>query len=325
MPGNSHAGKLRFAVGVFAHNEERNIGACLRALISQTSEASEIATIIVVSSASTDTTDAIVEQYVISTSSLVRLVRQDKRHGKSNAINVFLSEVFGKEGIDAIAIVSADILPEPDVLDHFAKKLKQDGIGMVGGRVVPTNRTNTIMGRVAHTLWNLHHKVAMISPKCGEMVALRNIAPNIPENSAVDEASLEAHVTTANLRLGYVPEAIIRNRGPETVRDFLKQRRRIHAGHYWLKQTSGHTVPTGNVYLLVRLMLQEMRPFAFTHNAGILAAAFLEGWARILGLYDARVLGRNPTVWDIAHSTKNPLKKENPTQTDHAISTDTPL
>ena len=50
-------------------------------------------------------------------------------------------------------------------------------------------------------------------------------------NGTVDEASIEAIVRAAGLELRYVPEAVVRNKGPETVADLVRQRRRITAGH----------------------------------------------------------------------------------------------
>ena len=40
------------------------------------------------------------------------------------------------------------------------------------------------------------------------------------------------------------PDAVVLNKGPETVDDFLKQRRGIFAGHIYLKETLGYKVST---------------------------------------------------------------------------------
>ena len=69
------------------------------------------------------------------------------------------------------------------------------------------------------------------SPKLGEIVAFRNVIPRIPLDTAVDELSIQALITQLGYQLVYEPEAVVYNRGPATVGDFLRQRRRIYAGH----------------------------------------------------------------------------------------------
>ena len=49
-----------------------------------------------------------------------------------------------------------------------------------------------------------------------------------------------------------MPEAIVANRGPGTMRDFVNQRRQIHTGHLWLRHRQHYTVPSLHLGLLVR-------------------------------------------------------------------------
>ena len=104
-------------------------------------------------------------------------------------------------------------------------------IGMVRGRPVPVNDPSTFMGHAVHLLWRLHDRVARIHPKLGEVIAFRNVISGIPTNSAVDEISIQALISQLGYQLIYEPECVVYNKGPVTVRDFLKQRRRIYAGH----------------------------------------------------------------------------------------------
>ena len=57
----------------------------------------------------------------------------------------------------------------------------------INQKVVPVNGESTYIGRCVHTLWRLHHMVALQSPKMGEMVAFRNVVKRIPDDSAVDD------------------------------------------------------------------------------------------------------------------------------------------
>lgn len=49
----------------------------------------------------------------------------------------------------------------------------------------------------------------------------------------MDEAFVEAIVVERGMRVQYAPDAIVYNTGPDTIKDFVKQRRRNHAGHLY--------------------------------------------------------------------------------------------
>ena len=159
------------------------------------------------------------------------------------------------------------------------------------------------MGYVSHLLWRLHHRVSLRRPKMGELIAFRNIFRQIPYDSAVDEASIEPLILGQGLELHYVPEAIVYNRGPETVTDFFKQRRRIYAGHLYVKDTVGYKVSTMSGLRILLLFLQEMR-LDWRYFLWGPAAIALEVCARLRGMYDYRVWKRKPFIWAVAETTK---------------------
>ena len=151
--------------------------------------------------------------------------------------------------------------------------------------------------------------MAMISPKLGEMVAFRKIFDEIPEKSAVDEASIEAIMREEGLDLKYVPDAIVHNKGPENLKDFIKQRRRIASGHIWLKETENYSVASQNSNILLKLAVSEIleNPFKVFFLIGTI---LVEIYSRIMGWFDLKIKKKNPFKWEIAKSTKN-LKHEN--------------
>jgi biofilm PGA synthesis N-glycosyltransferase PgaC len=102
----------------------------------------------------------------------------------------------------------------------------------------------------------------------------------------------------------YVPAAIVYNRGPENLRDFLVQRRRIQVGHLWLQATSGYQVATTRAMRILRHLgpITPRSPRGLLVSAGAMA---LEALGRALGCLDFWVLGKNPFVWTMAPSTKN--------------------
>jgi glycosyltransferase involved in cell wall biosynthesis len=290
---------MRVSVGVMAYNEERNIGRLLQALVDQRLSNAEIVEIIVVSSGSTDRTDAIVEEWSRK-DPRIRLIRQASRQGKASAINLFLADATG----EVLVLESGDTVPAQDCIERLVAPFSDPTVGMTGARPVPVDDETTFMGYVVHMLWRLHHLLALKHPKLGEMVAFRSFVSSIPRDTAVDEASIEAIVDHEGKRLTYVPEAVVHNKGASTVGDFLRQRRRIYAGHLWLEANESYEVSTKNVGGIFGVLLEDLdwrpRSVAFT-----IGGVFLEFLGRLLGTYDYRVRGTNPYTWAVSESTKN--------------------
>jgi len=291
--------KIKCSVGVFAHNEAGNIIPLLEAIENQELRETEICEIIVVSSASTDGTDQLVSSFA-ETHKNVKLLTQAKREGKSSAINLFLANA--QE--DIAVIISGDVIPDRKTIEKLVSAFKDPEIGATGGRPVPVNNENTTLGYIVHLLWRLHHRMALISPKLGEMIAFRKVMESIPKDSAVDEASIEAIIREKGLKLKYIPSAIIRNKGAENLADHIKQRRRIQNGHLWLKEHQHYKVVSQDSGILLKVIIQELqeRPKSVFK---LILAVLLEIYCRLLGSWDYYVQGKNPFTWDIASSTKN--------------------
>jgi len=286
---NSSAQTLSCSIGVMAYNEEQNIGRLLQALIDQRLSNCHIVEIIVVASGCTDRTEAIVKEFT-AREARIELVVQEKREGKASAINLFLE--------------SGDTLPEPETIERLVTAFQNPEVGMTGAHPVPVNREDHFTGHAVHLLWRLHHRIAMDAPKLGELVAFRNIVKSIPRDTAVDEASIEAIIIGAGHRLAYASDAIVRNKGPENVRDFLKQRRRIAAGHLYLQRQRDYAVSTLSPGHIIGPLLNELRwtPRYLLWSVG---TVLLEAAGRALGYYDFVIRKKNPYIWDMATSTKD--------------------
>jgi cellulose synthase/poly-beta-1,6-N-acetylglucosamine synthase-like glycosyltransferase len=291
--------KIKCSVGIFAHNEAGNIIPLLEAIENQELRETEISEVIVVSSASTDGTDQLVSSFA-ETHKNVKLLTQAKREGKSSAINLFLANA--QE--DIAVIISADVIPAKQTIEKLVSAFRNPEIGATGGRPVPVNEENSYLGYIVHLLWRLHHRMALIYPKLGEMIAFRKVMDSIPKDSAVDEASIEAIIREKGLKLKYIPSAIINNKGAENLADHIKQRRRIQNGHLWLKAHQHYKVVSQDSGILLKVVLQELKekPDTFFKLTG---AILLEVFCRLLGSWDYYVQGKNPFTWEIAHSTKD--------------------
>ena len=289
------------SVGIMAYNEEANIERTLRAILDQQSLTTRIEEVIVVASGCTDHTVPLVD-VIARQEPKVSLYVQEKREGKASAINLFLKQATSQ----VVVLLGADVIPESSALENLCAPFKDPTIGMVGGRPVPVNDPSTFMGHAIHLLWRLHDRVARVSPKLGEIIAFRNVISGIPTNSAVDEISIQALISQLGYRLIYEPACVIYNKGPLNIRDFLKQRRRIYAGHLKVRAQQNYEASTMKISPIARQLL-ACRDFTMSNPRQAmwtLLTILLEAFARLQGYYDFWGK-REHHIWQMVDSTKD--------------------
>ncbi|MBI3733744.1 MAG: glycosyltransferase [Chloroflexi bacterium] len=294
MPDNI----IRCSVGITAHNEEQNIGQVLAAIREQELIRVHISEIIVVASGCTDRTVEIVRE-AAKTDPRISLHVQEKREGKTSAINVFLRHA--RE--DICVLESADTLPRPDSIEKLVRPLSDPRIGMTGAQKVAANTSEHIIGYFSHLRLKLEHELCMEIPRLGELIAFRKVLDAIPPDVSMDEAFLEAIVIRRGLEVRYAADAIVFSMGPTTMSDLIRQRRRNHAGHLHLRHKYGYRVSSLHTGRVLRLALEEVWG-AVRLLGGLCLLASIEFYARILGNWDYYFRGRKHEIWEIATTTK---------------------
>ena len=293
--------RIGCSVGIMAYNEEANIGRTLHAVLNQHGPSIHIEEVIVVASGCTDRTVPIISEVALE-DSRVHLCIQEKREGKAAAINLFLKEATSP----VVILIGADVIPEENALEFLCVPFKNPKIGMVGGRPVPVNDASTFMGHAVHLLWRLHDRLSRVQPKLGEVIAFRNVISGIPTNSAVDEISIQALISQLGYQLIYEPKCVVYNKGPVNVRDFLKQRRRIYAGHLKVRSQQNYEASTMKVTPILRQLI-ACRDFTMSNPRQAMwtfAAVILEGYARMQGYVDY-TRKREHHIWQMVDSTKD--------------------
>ncbi len=294
--------KLRCSVGVTAYNEEANIGRLLEALLTQHTRDVEIVEIIVVASACTDNTVPIVESYVAEYP-LVKLFTQAKREGKTSAINVFLANA----SEEICVLESGDTLPHEDAVEHLVRMFADPTVGMTGAHKIPVNTPDHLVGFFTHLRLRLEHQLCLEIPRLGEMIAFRKVFDRIPPDVAMDEAFVEALVVKRGMQVRYAPDAVVYNTGPDSVSDFVRQRRRNYAGHLYLKSKYGYSVSSIQNTRVAKVALKEIWG-AIRLLWTLFLLAVLETWSRLLGWYDFRIKRDRHVVWDMAWSQKTDVE-----------------
>lgn len=288
------------AVGIMAYNEGANIARAVRSVLEQTGPHLGDLAVRVVASGCTDDTVRLARQAGAGDRRF-EVIEQVERKGKAVAIGALLDAF---RGARVVVIAGGDTELLLGSLEALVAPFDDPAVGMCGGRPLPVDDPGRAMGRVVRLLWELHHRVALVSPKLGELVAFRPVFGGMPADTSVDEALIEALVRGRGLRLVYVPEASVRMKGPATVADFLAQRRRIHAGHLRLSRERGHAVSTMGLPAIVRAV-RAARRARLAPWRDIAIAAALEGLARALGGWDARFSRGDDRVWKAIPSTKD--------------------
>jgi biofilm PGA synthesis N-glycosyltransferase PgaC len=309
--------KIKCSVGITAYNEEANIGRLLQAILNQRLYEVQITEIIVVASGCTDRTVEIVQEYM-EKEPRIHLHIQEKREGKTSAINVFL-----KHAREKICVLeSGDTLPREDTIENMVSMFRNPAVGMTGAQKVAVNTPDHIVGVLSHLRLQMEHQLCLEIPRLGELIAFRKVFDQMPADVAMDEAFVEAFIIRRGMQVRYAPDAVVYNMGPETVGDFVRQRRRNYAGHLYLKDKYGYQVSSLQNTRVARIALEEVwGAIRLVTTLGILAV--LEMYSRILGAWDYRVKKRKHVVWDMAWTTKDPGRGVD--QQDAALKTGQPV
>jgi glycosyltransferase involved in cell wall biosynthesis len=293
-----------FALPCF--NEAQNLPALLPLLDQTRVGGMPPSRLVVVSDASRDGTDQIVEAFARTALMPVRLISQNRRLGKASAVNRCIEEL---RGIDLIVLVSADVLPAPNCIRLLVDALRDPGVGAAGGQVVPFGIAGNPAFEVTRLLWALHHLIMIKFPKCTEITAFRNVVERIDETSLVDEAELEERLLRQGLVPRYVPEAQILSPSPLRLADYLKRRIYVTLGYLQLRRRHGHYVQTQCTrerLRAVRRLNKENMIAARTVALAFVLETIVWGWARLL-----LVAGRGRTgIWARAESTKRAASAE---------------
>lgn len=294
---------IRCSVGITAHNEEPNIGKLLAAMLAQELNTVEITEIIVVASGCDDCTVPIIQEY-IHRDPRVKLIVQEEREGKTSAINRFLQNA--REEI--CVLESGDTLPRADSVENLVKLFEDPRVGMTGAQKIPVNVPEHIVGYMSHLRLKMEHQLCLEIPRLGELIAFRKVFNQLPPDVAMDEAFVEALVIQRGLAVLYAPDAVVYNMGPETLGEFIMQRRRNYAGHLHLVRKYGYRVSSLETGRVARIALDELgNALRLIVTLGWLA--LVEAFARVLGTYDYYVKGDKHIVWDIAWTTKQVVQE----------------
>ncbi len=287
-----------------AHNEEATIGRLLESILGQTA-ATRIARIMVVASGCTDRTVEIVEGFR-TRDARIQLVAEPQRAGKVTAINAFMTS----SAEPLLAVSGADMIYAPKTIEALLAPFDDPDVGMVGSHPVPLNDPSTFVGFAVNLLWKLHHEISLIAPKMGELIAFRNVFRGLDPDMLADEVQIERGIRAVGFRTAYAPEAMVYNRGPETVREFVAQRSRWVTHNLQVQRKHRYGVSTWQWSTVGRAALAVWKN-DHPRLDWFLGTAALELYCRAKGMLsrptatskDGRLWEQQPTTKDVVHGS----------------------
>ena len=295
-------------VGICAYNEAWNMRELLRNLTLAQGIPSD-SEVIVVCSGCHDSTPDIVKEFA-ARDKRVRLVEEPTRLGKASAVNLILAKAKG----EIIAFLSADVIPQPNCLNALLKPMADSSVGISCGQPVPVRRGRPLIRGIVDTLWGFHNwqleklNDAGLLMHASEVFCLRKgLVTRIPSDLVNDDAYIAVRTKSLGYKIKYTRQSQVGVLGPQTVGDYIRQRRRIIAGHYQVHDRTGHFSQFLFYSALVRpvvtlRILVEYFAFHGSVRSGI-STALLELAAHFFAGIDL-LRGRSHAIWSISTTTK---------------------
>ncbi len=219
-----------------AKNEEAVIGRCLEFLLEQDYPAQRME-ILVIEDGSSDRTVEIVEEYAARHSN-VKLLRKPDSGGKPAALNYGLKFASG----ELVAVFDADSIVEPRAIAKAVQHFADPKVAAVQGACPPVNLDEGVLAGFAGIqleLWYESYlrgksRLGLFIPLAGSCQFIRRdvleLLGGFREDALAEDADLAARLVEEGYKVVYDPDVRAWQEVPSSLRAFVRQRVRWHAG-----------------------------------------------------------------------------------------------
>ncbi len=295
---------LTVSVVICAYNEERNIQRLIQTLLDSSGPSYVMPEVICVASGCTDQTLPILRRLEERAPTLV-IIDQRERLGKATAMSAGISRASG----DVILIENADTLPTPGFVEAMVAPFRDPGVALVCSRPVPVNTERGWAVELGRTMWQVHDEVNQVRPNAGEAMAIRGPGFEIPPDVEDDDAFIGIRSLSKGGRAVYAREAVVLNRVPSTIPEYLRQRFRIHQQSLRLLRIIGRKTSTKSMKYAVPAIgrtFQRRPRTMFT----LLTFTALEMLLRSLAIVSGASRRTNLRTWAPIETTKRPILQQ---------------
>ena len=261
-PDRLVAPAARLAVLVPAHDEEELVGRCVASLRAQTYPASGCRIVVIADNCADRTAE------VARGAGAEVLERRDDRRGKGHALRWAMDRLLaGTEPPDAVVVVDADSVAEPELLVHLAAALAR-GAGAAQAEYLVLDDDASTRSRLVAAAFLLFHRVRLggraalglpASLVGNGMLFSRQLLERHPWNAftGVEDIEYTIELRLAGVRPRFVPAARLVGPVPHGYRGMRGQRLRWEGGRWHV----------------VRTRLPQLLGHALRRDPGVLDAA----------------------------------------------------
>jgi len=230
------------SVVISAFNEEREIERTVANKLSQHFPPDRL-TVIVVSDASTDRTDEIVQQLAGHSEGRLRLLRQEPRQGKTQALNTALLHT----SADIVVFADANSIYAPDAVRQLVQSFADPSVGYVTGNMTYTNPAASAIGEGSGSYMSYENLLRISETRLGSIVgvdggidAIRRelYVPMRPDQ--LPDFVLPLSVVEQGKRVVYEPAAVVYERALSNASEEFRMRVRVSLRALWALYDKRH-------------------------------------------------------------------------------------
>jgi cellulose synthase/poly-beta-1,6-N-acetylglucosamine synthase-like glycosyltransferase len=264
----------KVAVITAAFNEEREVERTILNKLSQDYPADRLE-VIVVSDGSTDRTDEIVQGLATRSGGRLKLLRQEPRQGKTQALNAAIRHT----AADIVVFADANSIYAPATVRSLVRSFSDPSVGYVTGNMVYTNPARTAVGEGSGSYMSYENLVRKVETRLGSIVgvdggvdAIRRelYAPMRPDQ--LPDFVLPLTVVERGKRVVYDPDAVVYEPALSDATEEFRMRVRVSLRALWALYDMRHLLDPLRFPLFAWQLLSHkvLRYLAFLPLAGLL-------------------------------------------------------
>ncbi|TXG85779.1 MAG: glycosyltransferase family 2 protein [Thermomicrobiales bacterium] len=222
-------------VVISAFNEERDIEATVRNKLGQ-DYPPEMLEVVVVSDESTDRTDQIVRTLVLEFPGRVRLIRQSPRQGKTQALNLAISQLT----CDIVVFSDANSIYEKGAIRALVSNFADPTVGYVTGRMVYVDNVGSVVGKGSDSYIGYENCLRSFETRLGSIVgadggvdAVRRVFYRPMRADQLPDFVLPLSVVEQGKRVVFEPAAVVFEHSLSSASDEFRMRVRVSLRAMW--------------------------------------------------------------------------------------------
>lgn len=268
-PVEKGRGGRNISIIIAAYNEDAYIADTIENKLMQDYSDGKVE-IIVVSDASTDKTDEIVENY---NNRGVRLLTQERRKGKTDALNMAVTHATG----EILVFSDANSLYAPDALKYLVRNFQDPSVGYVTGKMVYVAQEASCVGDGCSAYMRYENFLRRHETRLGSIVGVdggidamrkRLYRPMRPDQ--LPDFILPLGVVQQGYRVVYESKAILREQALSDSEDEYRMRVRVALRALWALEDKVHLldVRKHNLFSVQLLSHKLLRYLGFVFVVG---------------------------------------------------------